>query len=225
VVNLILMGPPGVGKGTQAQRLAATYGVPIIATGDMFREVRQQDTDDARRIRSYMDLGEYVPDELTINMALNRLRQDDARGGFILDGFPRTVHQAEALDESLAEQGRMISCVILLTAPTEVLLGRLAGRRVCASCGRVYNNETNAPHHLGLCDACGGELVQRSDESPEVQRRRLVVYEEQTAPVAAFYKATGRLCVIDATRPVEDVQAELRSVIQPPASQAQVSIA
>lgn len=210
------MGPPGVGKGTQGQRLSNTFRIPVVASGDMFRHVREQDGDRARQIRAYMDRGEYVPDKLTIGMVLDRLNQPDALGGFILDGFPRTVPQARALDEHLASEGRRISCVVLLQAPDDIVLERLAGRRVCENCGRVYNESTSRPATDGACDVCGAHLIQRTDETPEIQRKRLKIYEMQTAPVAAYYRETGRLEALDATKSVQDVHRELLSLLDEP---------
>ena len=182
----------------------------------MFRHVREQDGERARRIREYMDRGEYVPDDLTIGMVLDRLNKPDALSGFILDGFPRTVPQAKALDQHLESQGRPITCVVLLRAPDEVVLERLAGRRVCENCGRVYNEATSRPSTQGTCDVCGAHLIQRTDETPEIQRKRLTVYEKQTAPVAAYYRETGRLQAIDATKSVQAVQDELLALLDEP---------
>lgn len=207
------MGPPGVGKGTQAQRLAAACGVPVVATGDMFRKVRLENSPLATKVRECMDRGEYVPDELTIQMALDRLNQPDARKGFVLDGFPRTVPQAEALDRRFGAENRTIKCVVLLEAPAEVILARLTGRRVCGRCGRAFNSGANAPRTTGICDDCGGELARRTDESPEVQRKRLKVYQQQTAPVAAYYLRSGRLHAVDADRAVDEVQSDIRRLL------------
>jgi adenylate kinase len=207
------MGPPGVGKGTQSRRVAKLYGIPIIATGDMFREVREEDTPLAREVRDHMDKGEYVPDDLTIKMALERLHEPSARKGFVLDGFPRTVRQAEALDEAFKAGGRNICHVVLLNAPYDVVLNRLTGRWICGRCGRVYNESSNPPKIEGKCDACGGDLYRRSDETPEVQRYRLNVYERQTAPVIAYYKAANRLETVDAEKSVDEVTDELRHLL------------
>jgi adenylate kinase len=207
------MGPPGVGKGTQGQRLSAAYDVPVIASGDMFRRVRVEESPRAREIQAYMDRGDMVPDEMTIEMVLDRLKKPDARGGFILDGFPRTIAQAVALDADLANQERPIEHVVLLQAPADVILARLAGRRVCDSCSKVYNVDSNPARVDGVCDVCGGNVIQRTDEAPEVQRRRLEVYEEQTAAVASYYRSSGRLTVVDATLALDAVQAELHQLL------------
>jgi adenylate kinase len=212
-VNIILLGPPGVGKGTQSQRLAKELRIPVIATGDMFRTLREEDTPLARQIKQYMDRGEYVPDELTIDLVLQRLQKPDAQHGFILDGFPRTVAQARALDEALASKGEHTDYVILMTAPKEVVLQRLAGRRQCQSCGWVYNTESNPSQTPGICDHCGGKIVQRTDETPEIQKHRLEVYEERTKPVIEYYRKDGRLTEIDATAPVDEVTRQLKQLL------------
>lgn len=209
------MGPPGVGKGTQSRRMAKRYVVPIIATGDMFRRIREEATPPelAQEVREYMDKGEYVPDDLTIKLALDRLSQPDARGGFVLDGFPRTVRQAEALDEAFESHGRCVGHVILLRAPLDVVLKRLTGRWLCSRCARVFNESSNPPMMPGTCDTCGGELYRRSDETPEVQHHRLTVYERQTAPVIAYYESSNRLDSVDAERSVDEVTTELVAIL------------
>jgi adenylate kinase len=212
-VNIILMGPPGVGKGTQSQRLSSERGIPVIATGDMFRKLRQDDTPLARQVMEYMNRGEYVPDELTIKMVLRRLNNPDTKYGFLLDGFPRTVAQAEALDRAFANDGRRIDHVILMCAPDETVLQRLAGRWICSNCGRVYNELSNPPRIPGICDVCGGSLFQREDESKEVQRKRLQVYTEQTEPVAQYYRDRDRLIEVDARASVDDVSNQLRDIL------------
>jgi len=211
--NIILMGSPGVGKGTQSRHLATRFGIPIVASGDMFRAVRQEHTALAEEVRRHMDRGEYVPDDLTIAMVLRRLSEDDTQRGFILDGFPRTVVQAEALDSSFREHGRHIDHVVLLKAPMETVLERLTGRRICSECGAVYNTVSNPPRVEGICDICGGKLYQRSDEAPEVQRHRLQVYERQTKPVLDYYKRDGRLEIVDATLPVDEVTTHLVNLV------------
>lgn len=203
------MGPPGVGKGTQSNRLAAAFAVPIVASGDMFREIRKQDTPLAAEVRQYMDRGEYVPDDLTIAMVLDRLRAPDTENGYVLDGFPRTVAQAEALDAAFDGTSRAIDHVILLKAPLETVLARLTGRRICSNCGAVYNLSSNPPEVEGQCDVCGGALFQRTDETPQVQRYRLGVFDRQTKPVIAYYKVKGRLEMVDATPPVDAVTEQL----------------
>ena len=211
-MNIILMGPPGVGKGTQSRRLAQRFRVPIVASGDMFRAIRRQSSPLADEVRGYMDRGEYVPDALTIALVLKRLHESDARNGFILDGFPRTVPQAVALDEALEKDGRRIDHVIVLEAPKDVVIRRLSGRWICSQCGHVFNENSRRPREEGVCDDCGGALVQRTDEAPEVQRHRLDVLESQTAPVIEYYRKAHRLESIDAQKSVDDVQNELETM-------------
>lgn len=212
-MNIIFLGPPGVGKGTQSRRLSECLGVPIVASGDMFREVRQTDSSLAREIRGYMDRGEYVPDGLTIKMVLNRLQQPDAMVGFILDGFPRTVPQAEALDEKLETDGRRIDHVILLEAPQNVILERLLGRWICSNCGRIYNRGSSSPQAPDTCAHCGAPLVRRTDEDPEVQRYRLEVFQRETAPMVEYYQSQGRLERVNAARPVDEVSAGIKQIV------------
>lgn len=207
------MGPPGVGKGTQSRRLSELLGAPVIASGDMFRAIRGEETPLAQEVRRYMDRGEYVPDELTIKLVLDRLNQPDARRGFILDGFPRTVPQAEALDQALEGDGRRIDHVVLLEAPFDVVLARLSGRWTCGRCGRVYNETSNPPKVAGVCDTCGAPLIQRTDEAPGVQRHRLQVFAQQTEPVADFYRKSGRLQTVDAQKSVAEVTAEIEKIM------------
>jgi adenylate kinase len=211
------MGPPGVGKGTQSLRLSKWLGIPIVGSGDMFRAIRQEDTPLSEKVRSYMDKGEYVPDNLTIEMVLNRLHQPDVRYGFILDGFPRTVAQAEALDQKFGDELKRIDHVILLDAPMNVVLKRMFGRWVCSKCGHVYNEVSHPPKTAGMCDVCESRLVQRSDEDPEIQRNRLQVYEKQTAPVLDYYRDQKRLEEVDAQLPADVVTKELRDIIMSPA--------
>lgn len=213
-MNVILMGPPGVGKGTQSRRLATALEVPIVASGDMFRKVRQDDTPLAHEVRNFMDRGEYVPDDLTIEMVLRRLHERDVRSGFILDGFPRTVPQAGALDETLRAESRHVDHVVLLDAPMDVVLKRLSGRWLCGKCARVYNEVSNPPKVGGICDMCGGTLYQRSDEAPEVQRYRLEVYVRETAPVLEYYREGGRLETVDAEAKPSAVTQELKRLMQ-----------
>ena len=208
-MNIVIMGPPGVGKGTQGLGLATKLGIPLIASGDMFRAIRSSGTELGGRISKYLDQGEYVPDELTIELVFHRLHEPDALRGFVLDGFPRTVTQARALDKSMHDDGRKIDKLIMLDAAPEVLLQRLAHRQTCTRCGHAFNEESRPPKIWGICDECGGELAHRSDESPEVLRHRLEVYNRQTAPVVEFYENSHRLVRVDATGPVDQIQGEL----------------
>lgn len=208
-MNIVLLGPPGVGKGTQGKRLAAELEVPHIASGDLFRAMRDNNTPLAREVREYMDRGEYVPDNLTIEVVLARLGRSDAAQGFVLDGFPRTSPQADALDEALNKKGQKVDYAIYITAPVEVLVKRIAGRMVCPNCGAIYNMETNPPKNDRICDVCGHYVERRSDEDPEVVRTRLQTYMNQTAPIVEHYRRQGNLIELDGSLSIDAVQQEL----------------
>jgi len=212
-LNLILFGPPGAGKGTQAERLQRDFRLPYIATGDMLRANVKEGTPLGREAKTYMDAGELVPDDLIVAMAAERLGQPDARDGFILDGFPRTVEQAQALDEQLSGMGRRITAVLLLDVPDDEVVRRLSGRRVCVKAGHNYHVEFDPPKHEGVCDQDGSRLVQRDDDKPDVIRRRLEVYHSKTAPVIDYYDEQGLLRRIDGTREPADVHDHIRAVI------------
>ncbi|GAB3496011.1 adenylate kinase [Nocardiopsis coralliicola] len=199
------MGPPGAGKGTQAQILATELSIPKVSTGDIFRANVSGGTELGQRAKSYMDRGDLVPDEVTNEMVRDRLAEEDARDGFLLDGFPRNVAQAETLDGMLGGLGAKLDAVLELKADEEEVVKRLSGRRSCRSCGRVYHVDYDPPGGEGVCDACGGELYQRDDDREEVIRHRLQVYREQTEPLVEFYSAQGILVTIDATGAVQDV--------------------
>jgi adenylate kinase len=213
-VDIVLLGPPGAGKGTQAKRLAKSLGCPHIASGDLFREVRREDTAIAEQVREYMDRGEYVPDQLTIELVLDRLAQSDAHGGFLLDGFPRTLPQAEALDRALEKQGRHVQAALYITAPTQVLLDRVAGRLICPVCNTIYNVVTQRPKYDMVCDNDGHALERRSDEDPEVVRTRLEIYKRQTQPLAEYYERKGVLHEIDGARDMDTVNAEVDDALK-----------
>jgi adenylate kinase len=212
-LNLILFGPPGAGKGTQAERLRKDFQLPYIATGDMLREHVRQETELGRKAKEYMDAGELVPDELILAMARERLEEKDAQDGFILDGFPRTRPQAEALDEQLRSLGRRITAVLLLDVPDEEVIRRLSGRRMCVKGGHNYHVEFDPPKHEGVCDQDGSRLIQRDDDKPEVIENRLRVYHEKTKPVIDYYDEQGLLRRIDGTREASDVHDHIRAVI------------
>ena len=212
-LNLILFGPPGAGKGTQADRLRADFQLPYIATGDMLRANVKEGTELGRKAKEYMDAGELVPDDLILAMTAQRLQEEDAQDGFILDGFPRTVAQAEALDEQLHKLGRRITAVLLLDVPDEEVVRRLSGRRVCVKAGHNYHVEFDPPKHDSVCDQDGSRLVQRDDDKPEVIENRLRVYHEKTAPVIGYYDEQGLLKRIDGTRDPAEVHDHIRAVI------------
>jgi len=211
---IILLGPPGVGKGTQAERLMEQSGLPHVASGDLFRQNLKAETPLGLEAKSYMDRGALVPDDVTIAMVMDRLAQPDCAGGALLDGFPRTVAQAQALAEALAQEGQVVEAVLYINAPTDVLLARLGGRWTCRQCGTIYHMLFNPPQEAGRCDECGGELYQRADDTPETHRRRIEVYQEQTAPLIDLYQAQELLREIDGTLDIDGVTAALVVALQ-----------
>ena len=206
---IILLGPPASGKGTQAARLREMLKLPHVASGDLFRENLKNDTELGRRARIYMDRGELVPDDVTIAMVMDRLSRPDCANGALLDGFPRTIAQAEALDRALAEWGYRISDVLYIAVPDEVLVERVSGRRLCRVCGESYHVRFNPPRKPGVCDNDGGELYQRDDDKPETVRKRLKVYWEQTSPLIDYYRSQGVLVEIDGEQPIDAVTDDL----------------
>lgn len=212
-MQLVFLGPPGAGKGTQAAVLAREMGIPQVSTGDMFRAAVRDQTPLGREAQRYMEAGELVPDEVTIGIVEERLRARDCQNGFILDGFPRTVAQAEALDRILSAMGRPLDRAVEFRVDEEEVVRRLAGRRSCPQCGAVYNVHTQPPQQAGVCDRCGSQLVQREDDREETVRARLAVYRTQTAPLIGFYEQSGRLVRIDAARRPDEVTAELKEAL------------
>jgi len=204
-VRLVLVGPPGAGKGTQAEFIAAQLAVPKISTGDIFRANVGQGTPLGLEAKRYMDAGQLVPDEVTINMVRGRLAEADAADGFLLDGFPRTLPQAAELDKILADMGTQLDLVLELVVDEDEVIRRITGRRQCRGCGKIWHVEFDATKQEGVCDRCGGQLYQRDDDKAEVIEERLRVYNRDTAPLVDFYGAQNKLVGIDATGPVEDV--------------------
>jgi adenylate kinase len=204
-VRVVLVGPPGAGKGTQAQFIASHLSIPKISTGDIFRANVSGGTPLGKLAKEYMDRGDLVPDEVTVAMVRDRLSEDDAQEGFLLDGFPRNVPQAEILKKMLADWGLALDVVLELVVDDEEVVRRLAGRRTCRSCGKVWHVDFDPPSREGVCDACGGELFQRDDDREDTIRHRLEVYQEQTAPLVSFYADEQILVGVDATGPVEEV--------------------
>ncbi|MDO0935617.1 adenylate kinase [Streptomyces sp. DG2A-72] len=205
-MRIVLVGPPGAGKGTQATRLAEKLCIPHISTGDLFRANISQQTELGKLAKSYMDAGNLVPDEVTIAMAKDRMEQPDAENGFLLDGFPRNVSQAEALDEVLETEDVKLDAVLDLEAPEEEVVKRIAGRRICRrDSSHVFHVTYSPPKKEGVCDVCGGELYQRDDDSEETVRKRLEVYHTQTEPIIDYYKTQGLVVTINAMGPVDEV--------------------
>jgi len=213
MIRIVLLGPPGSGKGTQASALQKRRGIPHIASGDILRANVRDDTELGRQASPYMDRGDLVPDALILDMMAQRLSQPDAGDGYILDGFPRTVAQAEALEQRLEHIDRELDAVIYLRVPEAEILRRLSGRRTCPACNAVYHVDTMPPQREGVCDACGVELVQRQDEKPDVIRKRLEVYTEQTQPLLLFYRERSLLHEIDGTIGVDNVMDVIEDIV------------
>ena len=213
-MRLILIGPPGAGKGTQAAFIGAHFAIPAISTGDIFRSNVKDETELGVQAKQYMDAGDLVPDELTIAMVADRISQPDAEKGFLLDGFPRTTGQAEALEAYLADHGEALDVVLELAADHEEVVRRLSGRRICRDCGRTWHTDYDPPAKDGVCDSCGGELFRRDDDAPATVRRRLEVYDEQTAPLVGHYRELGLLHSISAEGSVEEVTARALAAIE-----------
>ena len=204
-MRVVLVGPPGAGKGTQAQFIASHLAIPKVSTGDIFRYNVSAGTELGRQARSFMERGDLVPDEVTVAMVASRLQEDDALSGFLLDGYPRNVPQAETLKKLMADWGMRLDLVLELVVDHDEVIRRLSGRRTCRKCGRVWHVAFDPPSVPGKCDECGGELFQRDDDREETIRHRLEVYEQQTQPLISYYADEGILLGIDATGPVEDV--------------------
>lgn len=212
-MQLLMMGPPGAGKGTQAAMLVKKFSIPQISTGDMFRAAISEGTELGRQAQSYMSQGKLVPDEVTIGIVRERLNKSDCANGFILDGFPRTVAQADALKKILDDTGRQLTAVINIHVPTEKLIARAIGRRICRQCGATYHVEFKPSAIDGVCDNCGGELYQRADDTAETMSNRLSVYEQSTQPLIEYYQKSGVYVEIDGSRPIEQVTAAVENAL------------
>lgn len=208
-MRIILLGPPGAGKGTQAAMLVEKLHIPHISTGDMFRQAIKEGTPLGKKAKEFMDAGQLVPDEVTVGIVKERVGQEDCREGFLLDGFPRTVAQAEVLDTILDEIGSALDATVSIEVPREKLVTRLTGRRVCKKCGATYHLEFNPPEKAGVCGKCSRELIQRSDDTEETVLNRLNVYEKQTAPLINYYKEKGLLKEIDGDGPIDQVMVKI----------------
>ncbi len=210
-MKIIMLGAPGAGKGTQAKMIADKYSVPHISTGDIFRANIKEGTELGQKAKEYMDQGLLVPDELVVNLVVDRLTWEDAKNGYVLDGFPRTIPQAEALTEALAKKGEKVDYAINIDVPDQNIIDRMGGRRACVSCGATYHIVNIPPKKEGICDVCGAELILRDDDKPETVKKRLDVYHEQTQPLIDYYQAEGVLKDVDGTVDMKDV---FESIVQ-----------
>lgn len=208
-MRLVLLGPPGAGKGTQASALIEKYSIPHISTGDILRSNIKTGTELGKKAKEYMDKGLLVPDELVVSIVKNRLLEDDCKEGFLLDGFPRTLNQGNALDKELIEMGLKLDKVVNIDVKSEVLIKRVTGRRVCKNCGATYHIEFNLPKKEGICDICEGELLQRVDDKKETVEKRIEVYHEQTEPLIDYYTEKGLILNIDGTKSINGIFEEI----------------
>lgn len=212
-MKLIMLGAPGAGKGTQAKMIAQKYGIPHISTGDIFRANIKGGTELGKKAKSYMDQGLLVPDEITISMLMDRIQENDCTGGYVLDGFPRTIPQAESLTKALKEMGEAVDYAVNVDVPDEAIITRMSGRRACVNCGATYHIVYNPPKKEGICDICGEELVLRDDDKPETVKKRLAVYHDQTQPLIEYYKGQGALAEVDGTQNLEQVFQDITKVL------------
>lgn len=212
-MKIVMLGAPGAGKGTQAIKIADKYDIPHISTGDIFRANIKGGTELGQKAKSYIDKGELVPDEVTIGMLLDRIAQDDCKNGYVLDGFPRTIPQAESLTEALKSQGDRIDFALNIDVPDEAIIKRMSGRRACPKCGATYHIVYAAPKTENICDKCGAELIIRSDDKPETVKDRLNVYHQQTEPLIAYYKTAGVLHEVDGTQELPKVFEDVVAIL------------
>ena len=213
-MKIIMLGAPGAGKGTQAKRIAEKYGIPHISTGDIFRANIKNQTELGQKAKAYMDQGALVPDELTLELIMDRFTNDDCKNGYVLDGFPRTIPQAEALTKALADKQDAVDFAINVDVPDEAIVSRMSGRRACLACGGTYHIKFNPTKVEGICDACGGELVLRNDDKPETVQKRLDVYHEQTQPLIDYYQTQNILKEVDGTLPMEEVFRAIITILE-----------
>ncbi|MGI6118781.1 MAG: adenylate kinase [Bilifractor sp.] len=213
-MKIIMLGAPGAGKGTQAKMISGEYGIPHISTGDIFRSNIKNGTELGKKAKTYMDAGQLVPDELTCDLVVDRIAQDDAKNGYVLDGFPRTIPQAEALTNALNARGEKIDFAIDVDVPDDSIITRMSGRRACLSCGATYHVVYNPPKKEGICDVCGKELVLRDDDKPETVKKRLEVYHTQTQPLIDYYQKAGVLVKVDGTQEINAIFSEIRKLLE-----------
>ncbi|MCI5958337.1 MAG: adenylate kinase [Lachnospiraceae bacterium] len=212
-MKIVMLGAPGAGKGTQAKMIAEKYGIPHVSTGDIFRANIKNGTELGKEAKQYMDQGKLVPDELTVKILLDRVAQDDCKNGYVLDGFPRTIPQANVLDEELTKLGDKIDYAVNVDVPDDNIINRMGGRRACVACGATYHIVYNAPKTEGICDVCGKELIIRDDDQPETVKNRLKVYHDQTQPLIDFYEGKGVLKSVDGTADMKDVFAAIVEIL------------
>ncbi len=212
-MKIIMLGAPGAGKGTQAKQIAAKFRIPHISTGDIFRANIKEGTELGKKAKTYMDQGALVPDDLTCDLVMDRIRQDDCKNGFVFDGFPRTIPQAEALDAALRASGETMDYVIEVNVPDEKIVNRMAGRRACINCGATYHTVYHPTKVDGICDTCGNETVLRDDDKPETVQKRLRIYHSQTQPLIAYYRKQNILNTIDGTKSMDDVYADIIAIL------------
>ncbi len=213
-MKIIMLGAPGAGKGTQAKQIAAKFSIPHISTGDIFRANIKENTELGKKAKEYMDQGMLVPDSLTLELIMDRFTNADCANGYVLDGFPRTIPQAEALTKALADKGETIDFAINVEVPDESIVNRMSGRRACLTCGATYHIKYNAPAKGNVCDTCGAELVLRDDDKPETVLKRLTVYHEQTQPLIDYYKNEGVLREVDGTQDMNKVFDDILAILQ-----------
>jgi adenylate kinase len=213
-MKIIMLGAPGAGKGTQAKKLAAKYGIPHISTGDIFRANIKNGTELGARAKVFMDQGLLVPDELVVDLVVDRFKEPDCENGYVLDGFPRTIPQAKALDEALSTNGDAVEFAIDVDVPDAKIISRMSGRRACVNCGATYHIVTIPPKKEGICDVCGKELILREDDKPETVEKRLKVYHEQTQPLIDYYKGKEILKSVDGTKDLEVVFDEIVKIVE-----------
>lgn len=212
-MKVIMLGAPGAGKGTQAKRLAAEYSIPHISTGDIFRANIKEGTELGKKAKAYMDAGQLVPDELVCDLVVDRIQQDDCKNGYLLDGFPRTIPQAEALDAAVEKLGEKVDYAVNIDVPDENIINRMSGRRACVGCGATYHVIYNAPKVEDVCDVCGKPLILRDDDKPETVKTRLDVYHAQTQPLIDYYAGRGVLVTVDGTQNMDKVFADIKDLL------------